>query len=132
MNDELWMVHAVIQPFKLDAVSAALQHVAGFGGLTASECRGYGWGRLAPAGDAEGPPPDTGLAEYSEKLRVEVVVAGRDTAGRIVEAITQAAHTGRHGDGKIFVWPLASAVRIRTSEQGAAAIQGGTPGGAHA
>lgn len=129
MNNDLWMVHAVIQPFKLDAVSAALQHVAGFGGLTASECRGYAQGRLAPAGEAESPPPDAGLSEYSEKLRLEVVVGGRETAGRIVAVIALAAHTGRHGDGKIFVWPLSSAVRIRTSEQGAAAIQGGMPDG---
>ena len=53
MDEDLWMIQAVIQPFKLDAVSFALQQVPGFGGMTVSDCRGYGHGKLTPGQDAD-------------------------------------------------------------------------------
>lgn len=127
MDEDLWMIQAVIQPFKLDAVSFALQQVPGFGGMTVSDCRGHGHGKLTPdqdadsgAGDAK--MKDTGLIDYTGKLRVDVAVSGRATADRVVEAIAQGAHTGRRGDGKVFLWPIARAVRVRTLDEGPSAI----------
>ncbi len=127
MDDDLWMIQAVIQPFKLDAVSFALQEVPGFGGMTVSDCRGYGHGKLAPDQDPdaglEGPrTKDAGLIDYTGKIRVDVAVSGRATADRVVEAIAQAARTGRRGDGKVFLWPLTRAVRVRTLDEGPGAI----------
>ena len=115
MNDDLWMVMAVIQPFKLDAVSYALQQVQGFGGMTVSDCRGYGQGKLNAA-------PDSALTDFTGKLKVEVAIAGRAAAERVVNALARAAHTGRPGDGKVLLWPLARAVRIRTLDENASAL----------
>ena len=127
MDDDLWMVLAVIQPFRLDAVSFALQDLPGFGGMTVSECGGYGRGKLDPtndpgvdAGAREASNP--GLVDFTAKVRVEVAVAGRATAERVVEAIARTAHTGNRGDGKVFAWPLGRAVRVRTFDDGAAAL----------
>lgn len=127
MDEDLWMIQAVIQPFKLDAVSFALQQVTGFGGMTVSDCRGYGHGKLTPDEDADSDAgdariKDTSLIDYTGKLRVDVAVSGRATADRVVEAIAQGAHTGRRGDGKVFLWPIARAVRVRTLEEGPSAI----------
>jgi nitrogen regulatory protein PII len=124
MDDDLWMVEAVIQPFKLDQVSYALQEVPGFGGMTISDCRGYGHGKLDPARDpaAEGRAGESGLVDFTPKLKLEVAVAGRATAERVVAAIARAAHTGLRGDGKVFAWPLAQAVRIRTGDGNASAL----------
>ena len=123
MNDDLWMVQAVIQPFRLDAVSFALQEVAGFGGMTVSECRGYGRGKLDPTGDSGArETPNEGLIDFTAKVRVEVAVAGQATAERVIEAIARTAHTGNRGDGKVFSWPLARAVRVRTFEEGEPAL----------
>lgn len=127
MNDDLWMVQAVIRPFRLDAVSLALQEVPGFGGITVSESRGYGRGRLNPPGGprtgsaARERPSDT-IDDFAEAVRVEIAVAGLATAELVVEVIKRTAHTGNRGDGRIFVWPLARAVRIRTLEEGASAL----------
>ena len=125
--DDLWMIQAVIQPFKLDAVSLALQEVAGFGGMTVSDCRGYGHGKLDPNQDPEADPTgprtqDAGLIDYTGKIRVDVAVSGRELADRVVETIARAARTGRRGDGKVFLWPLSRAVRVRTMEEGPGAI----------
>ena len=127
MNDDLWMVQAVIRPFRLDAVSLALQEVPGFGGITVSESRGYGRGRLNPpggprAGSAAREAPDDAVDDFAEGVRVEIAVAGVATAEHVVAAIRQAAHTGNRGDGRIFVWRLTRAVRIRTFEEGASAL----------
>lgn len=115
MNDDLWMVAAVIQPFKLDAVSYALQQVPGFGGMTVSDCRGYGQGKLKAA-------PDAALSDFTGKLKVEAAVAGRATAERVANALARAAHTGRPGDGKVFVWPLSRVVGVRTLAENANAL----------
>lgn len=115
MNDDLWMVEAVIQPFKLDAVSFALREVSGFGGMTVSECRGYGRDKLNRAVDG-------GLTDFTSKLKVEVAITGRAAAERVVDTIARAAHTGRPGDGKVFLWPLARAVRIKTLDENAGAL----------
>jgi len=109
-------IEAVIKPFKLDEVKAALSQV-GVQGLTVSEVRGFG--------RQKGHKEQYRGAEYTvdlvPKVKIEVVVA--DTAvASVVEAITRAARTGEIGDGKIFVSPLEQVVRIRTGEKGEAAV----------
>ena len=128
--DEIWMVLAVIQPFKLDAVTLALEELAGFGGMTVTECRGFGQEKRA---DLEGEPEnpgahprrrrtDTGLVDFTAKVKLEIAALGRHQADAIVDTIASAAHTGRRGDGKIFAWPVTRAVRVRTLEEGARAL----------
>ena len=126
---ELWMVVAIIQPFKLDAVTMALEGINGFGGMTVTLCRGFGRGKSrraepnAPVG-ARRRMTDTGLTDFTEKVKLEIAVAGRAQSRRVVEAIVHAAHTGNRGDGKVFVWPFAQATRIRTFEADAIALRG--------
>lgn len=104
------LVTAIIKPFKLEDVREALMQ-CGVQGMTVSEVRGFG--------RQKGHTEIYRGAEYNvnlvPKLRIEVV-AEDDVAGRVVEAITQAAHTGSIGDGKIFVTAVETAVRIRTGE----------------
>ena len=125
----LWMVVAIIQPFKLDAVTLALERLPGFGGMTVSDCRGFGREKLTPeVEDAERQaswlklPGEGGVIDFTHKARLEVAVAGRRQAELVVETIAKAAHTGRRGDGKVFIWHLAGAVRVRTLEADEAAL----------
>ena len=126
---ELWMIVAIIQPFKLDAVTLALEGLSGFGGMTVSDCRGFGRGKLAPeSDDADRNRPREGesddLVDFTAKVRLEVAVVGDDRAQAVIDAIARAARTGRKGDGKIVAWPVARALRIRTLEEGADALAG--------
>ena len=109
-------IEAVIKPFKLDEVKAALSQV-GVQGLTVSEVRGFG--------RQKGHKEQYRGAEYTvdlvPKVKIEVVVAD-GAVSSVVEAITRAARTGEIGDGKIFVSPLEQVVRIRTGEKGEAAV----------
>jgi len=109
-------IEAIVKPHKLDDVKTALTQV-GIQGLTVSEVRGFG--------RQKGHKEQYRGAEYTvdlvPKVKVEVVVSDGAVAAA-VEAITRAAKTGEIGDGKIFVFPLESAVRIRTGEKGEAAI----------
>ena len=110
------MVMAVVKPAKLDDVRQAL-HDLGIEGLTLSEVKGFGRQR----GQTEiyrGAEYDV---HFLPKLKVEVAVAD-DRAEAVVEAIQAAAKTGRIGDGKIFVYDLGQALRIRTGETGMAAL----------
>lgn len=125
-SSELWMIHAVIQPFKLDAVTLALEHLPEFGGMTVLDCRGFGRGRM----DGERTGVDVGagvgataarqdrmdVVEFARKVKLEIAVAGRKAAESIVETIVRHAHTGRAGDGKVFAMPISRAVRVRTYE----------------
>ncbi len=126
MADELWMVMAVIQPFKLDSVTRALESVVGFAGMTVSDCRGFGREKLESAeggeDDTKRYESDPGLIDFTGKVKLEIAVAGRDRADAVVEQLTRAARTGRRGDGKVFVWPMVHAVRVRTAESGARAL----------
>jgi len=110
------LVMAIIQPFKLDAVREALTE-RGVQGLTISEVRGYG--------RQKGQPEIYRGAEYKvdfvPKVRIEVVVDDGDVE-QIVEAVRSAAHTGKIGDGKIFVLNVGETVRIRTGETGPDAV----------
>ena len=118
---DLWMVHAIIQPFKLDAVTLALEQLPEFGGMTVLECRGFGRGRMdgdrggTNEGHGRGVADRMGV-ELSRKLKLEIAVAGRRAAASILETIVRHAHTGRDGDGKVFALPLGRAVRVRTYE----------------
>ena len=123
LRDELWMIQAIIQPFKLDQVTRALHGVEGFPGMSVTGGRGFGRVQLtnpAPMGTAH--RPREVLDELTNHLRLEIVVPGRRLADAIVEAIAHTAHTGNPGDGKIFVWPLARVVRIRTLQEGRDAL----------
>ena len=126
MSDELWMILAVIQPFKLDSVTRALENVAGFAGMTVFECRGFGREKLDPSGegedDAQRYQSDAGLIDFTPKVRLEIAVAGQESADAVAEALLQSAHTGRRGDGKVFLWPIANAMRIRTRQAGTDAL----------
>jgi len=132
MADDIWMIEAIIQPFKLDAVTLALEELPEFPGMTVSDCRGFGQEKLAESEQFHAPAPDAGLlrrrrgdsdfVDFTTKSKVEIVVAGRAAADVIAETIVAAAHTGRRGDGKIFMWPLSRVVRIRTSAEGASVV----------
>jgi len=110
------MVMAVVKPAKLDEVRQALQDL-GIEGLTLSEVKGFGRQR----GQTEIYRGAEYEVHFLPKLKVEVVVSD-DRAEAVVEAIQAAAKTGRIGDGKIFVYDVTQAVRIRTGETGQAAL----------
>jgi nitrogen regulatory protein P-II 1 len=109
-------IEAVIKPFKLDEVKEALQEL-GVQGMTCIEAKGYG----RQKGQTELYRGAEYVVDFLPKMKIEVVVAD-DQAAAAVEAITNAARTGRIGDGKIFVSEVVDVVRIRTGETGAAAI----------
>jgi len=109
-------IEAIVKPHKLDDVKSALTQV-GIQGLTVTEVRGFG--------RQKGHKEQYRGAEYTvdlvPKVKVEVVVSDQAVSAA-VEAITRAAKTGEIGDGKIFVYALESALRIRTGEKGESAI----------
>jgi nitrogen regulatory protein P-II 1 len=109
-------ITAVIKPFKLDDVRAALQ-AEGVDGLTVSEASGYGRQR----GHTEVYRGAEYVVDLVPKVRIEVVVADAD-ADRVVDAIVSAARTGRIGDGNVWVLPVETVVRVRTGERGADAV----------
>jgi nitrogen regulatory protein P-II 2 len=115
-EQKMKMVMAIIKPFRLDDVRAALSE-AGVEGLTVSEIKGYGRQR----GHTEIYRGAEYNIEFVPKVRLEIVVDD-DMADKVVETIAHAAQTGRIGDGKIFVLDVLEAVRIRTGETGSAAI----------
>jgi len=114
---ELWMVHAIIQGFKLDAVTRALEQLPGVGGMTVSDCRGFGHEKLKTEEEDRGQPgdrrPEADLTDFKPKVRLEIAVAGWERADAVAQAIARSAHTGRGGDGKVFLWLMARAIRIR-------------------
>ncbi len=110
------LITAIIKPFKLDDVRDALQEV-GVSGITVSEVRGYG----RQKGHTELYRGAEYSVDFLPKLKLETAVSS-DMVERAVEAITQAAATGKIGDGKIFITSLEEIIRIRTGETGAKAI----------
>ncbi|GAB4357721.1 MAG: P-II family nitrogen regulator [Methylohalobius sp. ZOD2] len=110
------LVTAIIKPFKLDDVREALSDV-GIAGITVTEVKGFG----RQKGHTELYRGAEYVVDFLPKVKVEVVVS-EDQLERVVEAIGQAARTGRIGDGKIFVGPMEQVVRIRTGETGAEAL----------
>ena len=110
------LIMAVVKPHKLDEVREALT-AAGILGLTASEVKGFGRQR----GHTEIYRGAEYTVSFVPKVKIEVVVSDGQIE-QAVEAISKAAHTGQIGDGKIFVYDCLSAVRIRTGEDGEAAL----------
>jgi nitrogen regulatory protein P-II 2 len=105
------IVMAIIKPFKLEEVRDALTAL-GVHGLTVTEVKGYG----RQKGHTEIYRGAEYAVSFLPKLKIEVAV-NADVADKVVEAIMAAARTGQIGDGKIFVYDLDSAVRIRTGER---------------
>jgi nitrogen regulatory protein P-II 1 len=114
------MIVAVIQPFMLAKVTHALEHVDGFPGITIEDVRGFGREK-ATHEHREHHRLFEDVVDYVKKVRLEIV-AHDDMVESIVTTIVQTAHTGNPGDGKVFVWPVESAVRIMTSEHGEKAV----------
>jgi nitrogen regulatory protein P-II 1 len=109
-------IEAIIKPFKLDEVKEAL-HEVGVSGITVTEAKGFG----RQKGHTELYRGAEYVVDFLPKVKLEAVVEDA-MADRVVEAIANAAKTGRIGDGKIFVVPVEKAVRIRTGELDEAAI----------
>lgn len=110
------LVTAVIKPFKLEDVKAALQD-AGVTGMTVSEAQGFG----RQGGHTEVYRGAEYRIDFVPKVRVEVVVSDAD-AGRVVDVLVEAGRTGRIGDGKVWITPVEDLVRIRTGERGHDAV----------
>lgn len=110
------LITAVIKPFKLDDVREALSDI-GVQGITVTEVKGFG----RQKGHTELYRGAEYVVDFLPKVKIEVA-ASDEQAEKIVEAITNAANTGKIGDGKIFVSSLEQVVRIRTGETGADAI----------
>lgn len=109
-------IEAIIKPFKLDDVKEALGAL-GVEGLTVTEVKGFG----RQKGHTELYRGAEYVVDFLPKIKLEVVIDD-DKCEPIIEAICNAANTGKIGDGKIFVMPLEEAVRIRTGERGPAAV----------
>lgn len=103
-------IEAIIKPFKLDEVREALSEI-GITGMTATEVKGFG----RQKGHTELYRGAEYVVDFLPKVKIETVVR-EDQVERCIEAITEAARTGKIGDGKIFISPVEQAVRIRTGE----------------
>ncbi len=110
------LVNAVVKPFKLDDVKSALE-AQGVHGLTVSEASGYG----RQKGHTEVYRGAEYTVDLVPKVRIEVLVED-DDADNVVDAIIKAAQTGRIGDGKVWVVPVETVVRVRTGERGSEAL----------
>ncbi len=110
------LVTAIVKPFKLDDVKSALETL-GVLGLTVSEVRGFG----RQKGHTEVYRGAEYTVDLVPKVRVEILVDDLD-ADKVVETVVEAARTGKIGDGKVWVTPVESVVRVRTGERGADAL----------
>ncbi len=111
------MIMAYVPPHRLDRVTRALCHVPHLPGLTVTNARGFGQEKV----ESQGETPAEQLTDFVPMSRLEVV-AHDDQVDDIAKAISDAAHTGARGDGKIFVLPVERAFRIKTGQEGASAI----------
>jgi nitrogen regulatory protein PII len=109
-------IEAIIKPFKLEDVKEALAEI-GIEGMTVSEVKGFG----RQKGHTEIYRGSEYTVDFLPKVKFEIVVL-EDRVQKAVDAIVQAAKTGKIGDGKVFVLPIDDAVRIRTEERGDIAI----------
>ena len=109
-------IEAIIKPFKLDDVKAALGEI-GIAGMTVSEVRGFG----RQKGHSELYRGAEYVVEFHPKLKIELLVTD-DQVEKVTHALCQSARTGKIGDGKITVFPASDVIRIRTGERGEAAI----------
>jgi len=109
-------IEVIIKPFKLDEVKEALSSV-GIQGMTVTEVKGFG----RQKGHKEIYRGAEYLVDFLPKIKIEMVVTA-DIVEQVIEKVVSAARTGTIGDGKIFVAPVETVVRIRTGEKGADAI----------
>ncbi|HEX9464487.1 MAG TPA: P-II family nitrogen regulator [Alphaproteobacteria bacterium] len=109
-------IEAIIKPFKLDEVKDAL-HEVGLTGITVVEAKGFG----RQKGHTELYRGAEYVVDFLPKVKIEIVLDDA-LVERAIEAIQRAAHTGRIGDGKIFVTAVEEAIRIRTGERGVEAV----------
>jgi nitrogen regulatory protein P-II 1 len=116
VNFTMKKIEAIIKPFKLDEVREALSDI-GVTGLTVTEVKGFG----RQKGHTELYRGAEYVVDFLPKVKIEIVV-GDDTVEPVIDLIIKAAHTGKIGDGKIFVTPIEQVVRIRTGETGEAAL----------
>ena len=109
-------IEAIVKPFKLDEVKEALQGI-GIQGMTVTEVKGFG----RQKGHTELYRGAEYVVDFLPKIKIELVISD-ELADKAVQAIVEAANTGRIGDGKIFVQAVEEAIRIRTGERGADAV----------
>ena len=109
-------IEAIIKPFKLDEVKEAL-HAIGIQGMTVTEVKGFG----RQKGHTELYRGAEYVVDFLPKIKVEIAVKD-EMVDKVVQAIVQAANTGRIGDGKIFVMPIEDTIRIGTGERGPDAV----------
>ncbi len=109
-------VEAIIKPFKLDEVKEALSEI-GIHGMTVTEVKGFG----RTGGKKEVYRGSAYVVDFVPKVKLEIIVT-EENVHQVIEAIQEAARTGRIGDGKIFVTPVDEVIRIRTGETGEDAI----------
>ena len=110
------LITAIIKPFKLDDVREALSEI-GVAGITATEVKGFG----RQKGHTELYRGAEYVVDFLPKIKLEIAIDD-DLQQNAIDAITQAANTGKIGDGKIFVSDLTQVIRIRTGESGAEAL----------
>jgi len=109
-------IEAIIKPFKLDDVKEALNDI-GIQGMTVSETKGYG----RQKGHKEVYRGAEYAVDFVPKLKIEIIVDAELT-DKVIDTIQKAAYTGKIGDGKIFVYSVEEAIRIRTGERGKSAL----------
>jgi nitrogen regulatory protein P-II 1 len=109
-------IEAIIKPFKLEEVKDALAEI-GIQGMTVTEVKGFG----RQKGHTEIYRGSEYTVDFLPKIKIELIISD-DRLEDALKAITSAAHTGKIGDGKIFVLPVEKSVRIRTGETGDAAL----------
>jgi nitrogen regulatory protein P-II 2 len=112
----LKLVIAIIKPFRLDDVRAALSEI-GIQGMTVCEIKGFG----RQKGHTELYRGAEYVVDYIPKVKIEIAIDD-DRLDAVIDAVIDSARTGKIGDGKIFVMPLENAVRVRTGETGASAL----------
>jgi nitrogen regulatory protein P-II 1 len=115
-GEKMKKIEAIIKPFKLDEVKDELNKV-GVQGITVSEVKGFG----RQKGHTELYRGAEYVVDFLPKVKLEIIVQD-DQAEKVIQTIINTAKTGRIGDGKIFVYPLEDAIRIRTGERGKDAI----------
>ncbi len=109
-------IEAIIKPFKLDEVKEALNAI-GIQGMTVTEAKGFG----RQKGHKEIYRGAEYIIDFVPKIRIDIVVDD-DIVENVIDAIQKTANTGKIGDGKIFIYPVEEAIRIRTSERGKDAL----------
>ena len=109
-------IEAIIKPFKIEEVKDALSEI-GIEGMTVTEVKGFG----RQKGHTELYRGSEYTVDFLPKIKLEVIVADEVVEGA-VKAISEAAKTGKIGDGKIFILPVENAIRIRTGETGSQAV----------